>query len=617
MGPIYAKSNPGHGRSSGGSNCWMTVSLCSMSLARQARTSAHWADRSCSGTLEYDEFVEFYQALTQREEVRFLFQRLCHDTNNVLSASKLTSFLQDCQGELDAMKERATYLINKHEPCEIVRERGCMTFDGFLLYLTSPDGSVFNPTHGSIHQSMKEPLSHYFISSSHNTYLLQDQLRGPSSTEAYIKAFLKGCRCVELDCWDGPNEEPVIYHGYTLTSKILFRDVIQVVEKYAFKVSEYPVILSIENHCSLEQQRVMAHHMKSILKNKLLTEPVQSGESEQPSPEQLKGKVLIKGKKLIRVKQPAVDVGFRAAQNGEVGEVSDEDEAAEMEDEDVRCKVKNHGKERHQNLARELSDCIVYCRSVHFPGLSSPRHPWETSSLSEGKANKLLKEGGRELVCHNRQFLMRVYPAARRTDSSNFDPMPYWSAGYQIVALNFQTPGDEMDLYEGWFKQNGSCGLVLKPMCLRSPTSRFSPTEPQSGSGLHPVRLKIKVISGQQLPKVANSSKGSIVDPLVRVEIHGVPSDNARLETKYIDNNGFSPQWNESLSFVLTVPELALVRFVVEDHDTASRNDFVAQYTLPFSSLCRGYRHVHLLSQDGTSVAPSSLFVYIHITDLE
>lgn len=46
-----------------------------------------------------------------------------------------------------------------------------------------------------------------------------------------------------------------------------------------------------------------------------------------------------------------------------------------------------------------------------------------------------------------------------------------------------------------------------------------------------------KVISGQQLPKV-NIKEDSIVDPLVRVEIHGVPMDQAKQETRHIENNG-------------------------------------------------------------------------------
>ncbi len=41
---------------------------------------------------------------------------------------------------------------------------------------------------------------------------------------------------MELDCWDGSDGEPVIYHGYTLTSKVLFKDVIKAIQEYAFKV---------------------------------------------------------------------------------------------------------------------------------------------------------------------------------------------------------------------------------------------------------------------------------------------------------------------------------------------------------------------------------------------
>lgn len=46
-----------------------------------------------------------------------------------------------------------------------------------------------------------------------------------------------------------------------------------------------------------------------------------------------------------------------------------------------------------------------------------------------------------------------------------------------------------------------------------------------------------QVISAQQLPKV-NERKYSIVDPLVQVQIYGVPADTTMKQTQYIDNNG-------------------------------------------------------------------------------
>lgn len=57
----------------------------------------------------------------------------------------------------------------------------------------------------------------------------------------------------------------------------------------------YPVILSIENHCSIVQQKKMAQYLTEILGDKLDLSSVHNDDSTKlPSPASLKGKILVK-----------------------------------------------------------------------------------------------------------------------------------------------------------------------------------------------------------------------------------------------------------------------------------------------------------------------------------
>ncbi|XP_040003674.1 1-phosphatidylinositol 4,5-bisphosphate phosphodiesterase delta-4 [Xiphias gladius] len=574
------------------------------------------ADKSESGSLEIEQFVHFYKMLTQRDEIWKVFQDYSGDGEKLM-LEELVSFLRIEQQEGEQSAQHAQELIDRYEPSETAKKQGAMSLDGFQMYLCSQESSIFKPEHQGLNQDMSQPLNHYFISSSHNTYLLEDQLRGHSSIEAYIQALKRGCRCVEVDSWDGSDGEPVVYHGHTFTSKIQFRDVISTLKEYAFKTSEFPVILSLENHCGVEQQTVIAQHLSQILGDTLQTTLLDGQTPHQlPSPQELKGKILLKAKKIGGL-EDCLDETL-------TDEVSDEEEmtngdAESPSAEDPPAEYGNENdKKSKSKLSRELSDLVVYCKSVHFHGF---KHAclhgkcYEMSSFSESKAKRLAKEAGMDFVQYNTRQLSRIYPSGLRTDSSNYNPQDMWNLGCQIVALNFQTAGLEMDLNDGLFRQNRCCGYVLKPDFMRDGNTQFSPEKPAERQGYRPLRLSIQVISGQQLPKV-NQKEGSIVDPLVRVEIYGVPQDQAKEETSHINNNGFNPVWNETLNFVIHTPELALVRFVVEDYDKASRNDFIGQFTLPFICIQAGYRHIHLLSKDGTAIPPSSLFVNISISEL-
>ncbi|XP_041849265.1 1-phosphatidylinositol 4,5-bisphosphate phosphodiesterase delta-1-like isoform X2 [Melanotaenia boesemani] len=570
-------------------------------------------DKSNSGYLSGEEVEHLYDLLTHREEIEVIYGEYAK-TTGFMNPEDLVNFLMKEQREKATLAD-AQNIIEKYEPDEIAKEKKLLSKDGFLMYLHNPEAMILNPEHKEVFQDMDQPLSHYFISSSHNTYLMEDQLKGPSSTEAYVRALMKGCRCVELDCWDGSDNEPVIYHGYTLTSKILFKDVIKAIKEYAFKTSNYPVILSLENHCSVEQQSVMAQHLSSILGSALVTSPLGDGmPTNFPSPEELKGKFVIKGKRLNKLEASFAEEAKAAEEN----DVTEEEESQDEDEEDEQKNNKKKSKKKLK-LAKELSDMVIYCQSVHFHGFDDAKKNlsfYEMSSLKEGKAVELAEESANAFVRHNVGKLSRIYPAGSRTDSSNYNPVPLWNAGCQIVALNFQTSCTNMDVNQGKFLVNGKSGYILKPAFMRDAATEFDPITLTRGDWLQHKTLHVMIISAQQLPKV-NKKKSSIVDPLVKVEIYGVPADVAEKETASFENNGFNPCWNENFQFDVYVPELALVRFVIEDHDYTSNNEFVGQYTVPFNSLKMGYRHIPLLNKNGDLLPSAGLFVHVMVTDAE
>ncbi|XP_064788827.1 1-phosphatidylinositol 4,5-bisphosphate phosphodiesterase epsilon-1-like isoform X2 [Oncorhynchus masou masou] len=223
----------------------------------------------------------------------------------------LNDFLVNCQGENHSHDE-VLRIIQTFEPSTTLHQIGWMSFEGFARYLMDKDNSASKLEESPLNvEELHYPLSYYYIATSHNTYLTSHQLKGESSVELYSQVLLQGCRSVELDCWDGDDGMPIIYHGHTLTTRIPFKDVVEAVNRSAFVTSDLPVMLSIENHCSLPQQRKMADIFKTVFGDKLVTkflfESDFSDDPQLPSPWQLRGKILLKNKKL-KAHQTPVDI---------------------------------------------------------------------------------------------------------------------------------------------------------------------------------------------------------------------------------------------------------------------------------------------------------------------
>lgn len=101
----------------------------------------------------------------------------------------------------------------------------------------------------------------------------------------------------KVDVWDGDDGSPVITHGRTFTTKISALSTLQAIAQYAFLASPFPLILSLEIRCDVNQQEKLVGILKECLGERLVTGRIDGSKGELgslPSPEQLKGRVLVK-----------------------------------------------------------------------------------------------------------------------------------------------------------------------------------------------------------------------------------------------------------------------------------------------------------------------------------
>ncbi|XP_016374582.1 1-phosphatidylinositol 4,5-bisphosphate phosphodiesterase gamma-1-like, partial [Sinocyclocheilus rhinocerous] len=723
-----------------------------------------------NGDVSYSHFAQLYRSLmfdAQKSMEIPLLQRLIERPEQKISLEDFQNFLIEHQKELWATDNNKVQEFMLHYLKDPLREIEQPYFhqDEFLTYLFSKENTIWDVQLDQVRpEDMNNPLSHYWISSSHNTYLTGDQFSSESSLEAYARCLRMGCRCIELDCWDGPDGMPVIYHGHTLTTKIKFNDVLSTIKEHAFVTSDYPIILSIEDHCSIVQQRNMATYFKKVFGEMLLTKAVDISADGLPSPNQLKRKILIKHKKLAEgsayeevssstpysendisnsikngilyledpinhewyphffvltsnkiyyseetssnqgnedeeehrevrktqsqeykywwkgdyggkkqlwfpanyveeISPTAAEPDRSATENSPLGDllrgsvdvsscqivvrpegkgsrqfvfslvpvasprtgpVLDIAASSQEELKDWVMKIREvtmtseakleEGKmmERRKKIALELSDLVIYCRPVPFDEdkIGTERACFrDMSSFPETKAEKYVNRiKGKKFLQYNRLQLSRIYPRGQRLDSSNYDPLPMWLCGSQLVALNFQTADKPMQMNQALFMLNGRSGYVLQPSIMRDDT--FDPFDRHSLRGVEPITVCIEVLGARHLPKHGRG----IVCPLIEIEVCGAEYDNAKQRTDSEADNGLNPTWpRKPFRFTVCNPSFAFLRFVVYEIDMFNDQNFLAQATFPISCLKTGYRSVPLKNSYSEDLELASLLVHMDI----
>jgi phosphatidylinositol phospholipase C delta len=561
--------------------------------------------------LTYKECTNLLESMKPEQPGTMIWNEIFGEEVELVGVEELLKFLKKQQREKDLeLKDAQTLMlsintIQQEDGIEAAKDETTLTQKQFTSFLNSTFNDAFDPDLQQIPRPLTEPLSHYWINTSHNTYLTGDQLQSKSSVEAYIRAMLRGCKCLELDCWDGPFLQevfyiPVVFHGHTLTSKIEFRHIILAVNNFLEgSPNSYPIILSLENHCSHPYQRAMAVCMADIFGDKLFvpTPEQLAGDQPLPSPEVLKGKVVIKGKR------PPED---------------DEDDEEEPSSGDGGNKTDDEGNPFHDSYEEDLADIdtgspaktykkppkvdpalanLTLFHGTKFKSFdqSIEQNYSHMHSIGETKINKLVnkeKDNANMWRKYNMDHMTRTYPAGARVDSSNYNPTLAWAMGCQLVALNFQTHDVPLLLNDGRFKQNGGCGYVLKPKGVMN-----------ANDGQSTKTIKIQVLGGNCLPKPNAAKRGETIDPYVIVELHDVEMDDdggkeeycqTAHTTEYIDDNGFCPVWNdEGKEFIVHNPEVAIFLFKMFDKDVLA-DDKVAAAAIPVSCLRQGYRSIQL-----------------------
>ncbi|KAJ0046279.1 hypothetical protein Pint_06518 [Pistacia integerrima] len=560
----------------------------------------------------------FHETVSEAPDaIKSLFDQ--YSENGTMTVDHLQRFLIEVQQEANATKEDAQAIFDslRHLKHLNIFHRKGFNLEAFFKYLFGDVNPPLSPSIG-VHHDMTAPLSHYFIYTGHNSYLTGNQLNSDCSNVPIIQALQRGVRVIELDIWPNSKKDDVdVLHGGTLTAPVQLKLCLESIKEHAFFASEYPVVITLEDHLTPDLQAKVAGMVTQTFGDILFT-PGAETLKEFPSPEYLKRRIIISTKppkeyleaKEAKEKEDVAQKGNGAADEEawgkEVPNLKGVDRVTSTVDKDDSdgCNNNDEDDKSQHYAAPEYKHLIAIHAGKPKGGLKEclkvDPDKVRRLSLSEQQLEKAVETYGKDIVRFTQRNILRVYPKGIRVDSSNYNPLIGWSHGAQMVAFNMQGYGRSLWLMHGMFRANGGCGYVKKPDFLLKAGPHNEVFDPNVNL---PVKRTLKVIvyMGEGWYYDFHHTHFDAYSPpdfYARVGIAGVPADTVMKKTKTLEDN-WIPAWNEEFEFPLTVPELALLRIEVHEYDMSEKDDFGGQTCLPVSELRRGIRAVPLHDRKG------------------
>merc|ERR1712238_138921 len=335
-----------------------------------------------------------------------------------------------------------------------------------------------------------------------------------------------------------------------------------------------------------------------------------------PSPSDLRGMIVIKGRRPANLEVDDIDDGNNSDDGGAPSTIYTTSDAPSTIYTNNGDLSSLNASQHHQRMVQQKV-CPALARLTLFHG--TKLKGWDEScmnpthymhSFSETKIKTLCKRTDRhKWGIYNQSHMSRSYPSGSRVDSSNYSPILPWALGTQLVALNFQTVDVPLLLNDGRFRENGGCGYVVKStrlIDLQEPMNEFNQ------QSRVPVKLTVRVLSGSCLPKPNDARTGDCINPYVKVSVYDIRNGDKETSTTFSTGmvaNGFFPIWNgEKFIFRIENYETAMLQMTVYDKGstignatyTSGGDEFVASASIPISCLRKGLRSVKLFDTSNT-----------------